>query len=973
MFDAPLLSRRPLYALRLMTSLVCLLLIASPATLLAQQDGADASPKKERGSVRVTKKPVLVESVQADYPQEALDARVEGPVKLKLTIDASGKVTKAEVLESPGAGLGEAAQEAVEQFKFEPAEINGQPAAIILTFTINFQLPVLPSKFAGEVVDPTTGEGLEGAEVTITYQDTEGEFDDPPSATTTTDEEGSFYFGDVPAGMYDVRLRLDAYRDYQTTIELVAGERSEATYEIEAQPVNYIGEVREAGTRKLLPGVIVEMIEVSDKPARDVRISRRGFTDAEGAFRFRGVPPGKYRVLLNAEGYDSSVFVETITANERLDADYFLKAKYYDEYTVTTRANRERREVNRQTLTLKESRRIPGTGGDVVRVVQNLPGVARAPFGAGLLVVRGSSPGDSAVFLKGDELPIVYHFLAGPAVINSEMIQSIDFYPGNFSPRYGRAIGGIINLETRSPRNDIAHGFAEVDIQDASALFEVPLGEDWSFALSGRRSYVDVVLDAVVPEDALGFRVAPYYYDYQSWLTYRGLDDHLFELFIYGSRDELRVLFDEPQGSSDFQLTSISQETEFHRGQLRWEWRPSQEVENIFMGSFGLIRTGFSAGGFGAGTDLWTSNIRNDLRLKLSDNITVRTGVDMQFAFSDFDLNVPVIGQSDAGDGPNPVAGGLLDAGDVSLSYPAFYAEAETKLLEDLTLTPGIRVDHYSNTGNTTFSPRLTARYAITDEVAAKGGVGLFDQPPSPFNTLDGLGNPDLRSEKALHYALGGEWRPLEYLEFDTTLFFRDSYDLVNTTSETRVNEETGQPEPVLFLNEGEGRSYGAEILLRHYPNKRFFGWIAYTLSRSERLDLDTGEYRPFDFDQTHILTLVAGYNLPNNWDISTRFRLVTGNPFTPIVGSVFNAQEDAYEDVSGEPNSARNGTFNQLDIRVDKSFVYDRWILAVYLDVQNVYNASNPEGRLYNYDSTQSTSINGIPIFPNLGITAKF
>lgn len=92
--------------------------------------------------------------------------------------------------------------------------------------------------------------------------------------------------------------------------------------------------------------------------------------------------------------------------------------------------------------------------------------------------MRGSNPQDSTMFLEGDELPIVYHFLAGPAVVNSEMIQSIDFYPGNFSSRYGRAIGGVINLDTRSPRNNQVHGFAEIDVQNASALVEVPLGKN---------------------------------------------------------------------------------------------------------------------------------------------------------------------------------------------------------------------------------------------------------------------------------------------------------------------------------------------------------------------------------------------------------------------------------------------------------------------------------------------------------------
>ena len=936
----------------------------------SEEGGADA----QKGSARLTKPPKLVQTVEADYTQAAIDARAEGPVRLKLTISATGEVTKVEILEGPGYGLNEAAAKAAEQFIFEPAEINNVPSPVILDFVINFELSILPSAFTGKVIDAGSGNGLVDASVTIVYKG-EGDFEEPPSATALTEADGSFSFTDVPPGNYKVILKLDAYRDYETDIELVPGETSEATYKVDAQPVNYIGQIREAGTRKLLPGITVEITEITDGKPEAERLFRQEFTDAQGKFGFRGLPPGKYRVLLDAQGYKSAAFVEEIKANERLDGKYYIEAEFYDEYTVVTTARRERRSVDRQTLTLQESRRIPGTGGDVVRVVQNLPGVARSPFGAGLLVVRGSNPQDSAVFLEGDELPIVYHFLAGPAVVNSEMIQSIDFYPGNFSSRYGRAIGGVINLDTRSPRNDQVHGFAEIDVQDASALVEVPLGKNWSFALAGRRSYVDKVLQFVIPralpEGALPATIAPYYYDYQSWLTFRGFEGHLLELFVYGSQDRLEVILDEPQGDTDIQITTINQETRFHRGQFRWEWRPDDTIENTFMVSGGLIQTGFDVGdAFGFATDLWTINVRDDLELKPSDKLSVRMGTDTQFTYSIYELNIPGF---DDGGTDNPFSTGLDGNGGLSVNYPAYWMEAAIRPIDRLELTPGLRIDYYSNITRATFSPRFSTRFNVNKKVAFKGGIGLFDQPPNPGNTFENFGNPDLLSEKAIHYALGGEWRPLEFLEFNTTLFYRDMYDLVSSTDEFIVDPETGQQEYTFFNNEGEGRAYGAELLLRHYPNKRLFGWIAYTLSRSERLDLETGEWELFGFDQTHILTMVAGYNLPYNFDISARFRLVSGNPYTPIVGSVFNADNDSYSPVNGEPNSARNQAFNQLDIRVDKNFVFNRWLLGVYLDIQNIYNASNAEGVLYNYDYTDSQPLNGLPIFPNLGVTAKF
>ena len=115
----------------------------------SEEGGADA----QKGSARLTKPPKLVQTVEADYTQAAIDARAEGPVRLKLTISATGEVTKVEILEGPGYGLNEAAAKAAEQFIFEPAEINNVPSPVILDFVLNFELPILPSAFTGKVID----------------------------------------------------------------------------------------------------------------------------------------------------------------------------------------------------------------------------------------------------------------------------------------------------------------------------------------------------------------------------------------------------------------------------------------------------------------------------------------------------------------------------------------------------------------------------------------------------------------------------------------------------------------------------------------------------------------------------------------------------------------------------------------------------------------------------------------------------
>ena len=142
-------------------------------------------------------------------------------------------------------------------------------------------------------------------------------------------------------------------------------------------------------------------------------------------------------------------------------------------------------------------------------------------------------------------------------------------------------------------------------------------------------------------------------------------------------------------------------------------------------------------------------------------------------------------------------------------------------------------------------------------------------------------------------------------------------------------------------------------------------------LSRSERKDRDD-EWRLFDFDQPHIMTASAVYRLGRGWEAGATFRLVSGNPNTPIAGSSFNASTGQYSPIFGAINSQRNPAFNRLDIRVEKEWKFEAWKLALYLDLQNVYNAENPEGDVYDYEYREKTSIRGLPIIPNLGLKGE-
>ncbi|MGH7330611.1 MAG: TonB family protein, partial [Polyangiaceae bacterium] len=195
-------------------------------------------------------------------------------------------------------------------------------------------------------------------------------------------------------------------------------------------------------------------------------------TDAKGAWTIANLKFGTYRISVKAERFAGVTVEQSVEPGEevgntlRLDPTgkrVVLGAPVKgpndeDVDEVTVHGQKPPREVVKRTLERRELERIPGTNGDAVKSIQNMPGVARAPFGGGLLVVRGSNPQDTQVFVDGTAIPLVYHFGGLSSVVPTELIEKLDFYPGNFSAEYGRGMGGIVDVGIRNPKKDKLHG-----------------------------------------------------------------------------------------------------------------------------------------------------------------------------------------------------------------------------------------------------------------------------------------------------------------------------------------------------------------------------------------------------------------------------------------------------------------------------------------------------------------------------------
>ena len=722
-----------------------------------------------------------------------------------------------------------------------------------------------------------------------------------------------------------------------------------------------------------LSGLIVEKGTRTPLAALTVRLVDREletFTDADGRFVFEGLEPGKVKVEINDEAHYTLLDIQKITAKEENIVKYYLEPRSAQgDGSITVVGRRAKKEVAKRTLTMEEIRKIPGTQGDALKVVQNLPGVARIPFGGGGLVIRGSNPGDSGSTINRHFIPLVFHFGGIRSIFPSELLESIEFYPGNFTPEFGRYTGGIVDARFRRPKDDRLHARVEADVFDAGILLEGPVSENATFAVAGRRSYIDAALSAL-PDDVISFVVAPRYYDYQALYDWKK-GKHRVRLYFFGSDDKLQLVINDPAENNPSLQGTLENSTSLMRLYSAWDYRISSKLSHHLSVATGQNHLEFALGDqLSFLNDVNVVTVRDELTWKKNKQFTLRGGFEGEAYLGTIKLKLPQPPQKEGQAGGTPLS--TLDVKQTEKTFqfynPGLWIEAQWKPNPDLLLIPGARVDVDTYLGDIAPDPRLNLRYTTSrdQEGKAKGtlkaGVGRYSQRPAPDETDETYGNPDLLLEHSAHFSLGYEHRFNQNLDIDVIGFYKHLYGSVSPIDD-----------PVLrYDNNGSGRIYGLELLLRHNLTSRFFGWVSYTLMRSERKNTGDQEYKLFSLDQTHILTLIAQYKLSSEWEIGARYRYTTGNPQTPYVGAIYDADNDVYVPLPGAVNSARVDPFQQLDLRLDRKWIFNNWQLTAYLEIQNALNRANPERQNYNYNFTQSQVVTSLPIIPSIGIRGE-
>ncbi|MBN1770651.1 MAG: TonB-dependent receptor [Deltaproteobacteria bacterium] len=693
------------------------------------------------------------------------------------------------------------------------------------------------------------------------------------------------------------------------------------------------GQVFERGTRDILAD------------ARAEAAGELAFVDAEGRFELR-LPEGTHELLVVQEGYSPLRTAVEIEDGMRLELALRLERERGSRpFETTIHGRRDEEEVTRVSLAGEEIHNLPGTMGDPFRAIEALPGITPVLTGLPYYFVRGAPPSGTGFYLDGVRVPALFHLALGPAVVHPSLVERIDFFPGGAPADLGRYVGGMVRAETRLPRAD--HWRLEWDLRltDVGALVEVPITDDLRVSASGRYSYTGWLIK-LFEEDAY-----LQYWDYQGRLEWDFAPGHRLVLFGFGSFDQA--------GEEEDDGTIEGPKIQFHRVDLRYLYRHGRELRAELAGWFGYDATTMDEED-DVGLTMWAGGPRATLVWSPEEWLDVAAGTDLEVrhfpppGLEEEDDLTPLTRERDA----------------VLLGT---WAKVTLRPTEDTDLQLGGRFDVHRVADDTEswFDVRLTLRHRLTDWLWLKGSMGTFHQPQSFVIDLPGLGSfvVDSGPQRSYQLSQGVEIALPWELGLDVQAYYSDFANLsdpdIPDDGDVFEGLARGLFEPL------DGRAYGLELLLRRHLGAGVFGWIAYTLARSER-DYEAGTATA-DFDQTHVLNLVLSWDVGRGWRIGGRFHLRSGRPYTPLEWTGRPGIEGSCR-VSGGRNTERLPPFYRLDLRVDKKWTFETWWFALYFEFINITFTAEPLSMECNWEEPH-VRLEEVPyiVIPTLGFRGVY
>ncbi len=739
----------------------------------------------------------------------------------------------------------------------------------------------------------------------------------------------------------------------------------------------------DTATEAAILGEIVDA--ASGKPVSLAQVTLRGttlraLTDLNGGFALRAVAPGVYALEAQRVGYEPLVREGiTVRADETVRLALSLTPAPFRlaEVTVTPGSFSflEAGPVTRQRISRADIEAAP-FGEDLFRALNRLPGLSSGDYGAHFSI-RGGRHDETLILLDGLEIYEPYHlkdFNEGAlSIIDVETIDGVELLTGGFAARYGDKRSGVMNITSRTPKEDGTHLSLGASFANAHALAEGTFANRrGSWLLSGRRGFADMLLRIISKNETK----APSYEDFFGTMRYRLHPNHTlaFNALHAGDRYQFAI-----NGTTGFNDTIKARESADNRYGNSYAWLTLRSL----VGQHLAVRTLASAGvvtaarhgdesevlrpvelyGVDGKRDLSVLGFKQDFTYQRSDRMVIDWGYDLRSMHADFDWTNRVTQNPDD---PTPDTTGYYPrvtrrSKKADGTTIGAYVSDRLQVTGPLTLELGLRYDGATYTHDRDWSPRLHALVRLSDRNSLRAGWGQYRQRQgiADENAFDGL-NRYFPSELSKQWTVGfehqfadGGWLRAEAYHKTGSLL---RPILRNWKSGLNVFPESAE-DRILVYPEAT-TSKGVELYLDRRLGSRINLRAGYALAlveeRVSRIDHVNDPLKPpFDSthpwpqDQRHALNLDVSYRLFTNWSITSALTFHTGWPFTDEIG-VPVRRRNGQMDLAVRPDSLYGGRlppYQRLDVRVTRRRETRNGAFRFFFEVINLTNHENVLG----------------------------
>lgn len=786
-------------------------------------------------------------------------------------------------------------------------------------------------------------------------------------------------------------MRVESRLQSKSPVDLLREALAPHGLSLRSGPQETLIIVRSPVASSSISGTVVDQETFEPLPGARVWLetpNRSTTSNAAGAFTFENVPDGRYRIYAESSGYDRGVISDvTVPGDSSDDLTFYLQpdVEKLSEIVVTasTYSLYSQGRAFDKSFDREAIDKLPHLGDDPFRAMQWSPGTTSGGISA-QFHPRGGELNETQIFLDGLELFNAFHlngFQTAFSVVDSNIVEDIQYNNGGFSARYGGRMSGVVNIESRElsgeRRNQV--GISSIN---AYAQSEGPInGEKGQWFVSARRGYLDLVLNFVDPESEFD----PVYSDVLGKVQYRISDSMTLVGNVLLVYDDIRL--DDPPDEvvgSDFS-------NENFWINARNEWSPALYSETIFShGTGDMDRRGFVsdtdfASAVADSRDYRYWGIRQDWEFDVSDRVFLRWGGQGRRLEADYDY----VGQSTISDPLLVGSGPPVQTTRVLSSSPSgsdfnLYFSSRFRVSDPLTVEVGLRWDKQTYTsigGADQLSPRLNLLYAASENTHFRAAWGRYYQPQGihELQVEDGIAD-FFRPQKAEHLVVSMSRRLGEASDLRIEAYWKKLTDL-RPRFENLFNpiELIPEAEPDRIRIDAEsGQARGIEFTFARRASDNFNWWVSYTYSRIEdRID---GRDVLRSWDQAHALTASANWQ-PGKWNLNLSTLFHTGWPTTDVTAEFDAGGPVTIIPALGPRNELRYDDYLRIDFRASRSIEVRKGELTFYLELTNALNRDNPCCvDDFEFRSNSGTAVNvrrvegyWLPVIPSLGINWEF